>query len=412
MKNVLRFLIIAALASAFALPAFAQSTQPTPAAGPCSEAEAQAALYQKFRDNFRGTPDKQKVAYEAGKEYLAKYGNCPDDAAKQITAYVQNWVTKYEAATVEFNCTDAVNKNPKQAYQACEQLRAKNPDDLKVYLMLVAAGVKNYTTGDKSMNAQTVQTARRALDLIGQGKTADSYAPFNNQQEATAGLNYYIGVFTFDTDPDTASAALLKVAQSGSSFGKEPSTFQYLGLAYYNGEFKKLAQEYKDKCEGKEATPECDQLFARVNQVLDRVIDAYARAVALAGNQPKYADISTKVKPALTTLYKQRHDGKEDGLNELIAGVLNKPLPIPGQEPPPTVTPASSSGTTGTDGHSTTNTTGTGTTAKPAATPATNTNTKPASTTTTPAKPATTTPKPPVSKATPAAKSGAATSGH
>jgi hypothetical protein len=400
MKNVLRLLIIAALASAFALPAFAQNTQPTPAAGPCSEAEAQAALYQKFRDNFKGSPDQQKVAYDAGKDYLAKYGNCPDDAAKQIAAYVQNWVTKYEAALTEFNCTNAVNKTPTQAYQLCQPLLSKNPDNLKVYLMLVAAGVKNYTTGDKSMNSQTVQTARKALDLISQGKTADSYAPFTNQQEATAGLNYYTGVFTFDTDPDSAAAALLKVAQSGSSFSKEPSTFQYLGLAYYNGEFKKLAQEYKDKCEGKEATPECDALFARVNQVLDRVIDAYARTIALSGNNSKYATIVTSVKPALTTLYKQRHPEPDANLDAYIAGILSKPLPIPGQEPPPTATPSSSSGTTGTDGHPTTTT---GTTARPAATPATNTNTKPASTTPT---------KPPVSKATPANRSGAAASGH
>jgi hypothetical protein len=395
MKNVLRLLIIAALATVFALPALAQTTQPAQASGPCGDTDAQAALYQKFRDNFKGTPDKQKIAYDAGKEYLSKYGGCTDESIKQIVTYIQNWVTKYDAALGEFNCTNAVNKTPTQAYQACQPLIDKNPDNLKVYIMLVAAGVNNATKGDKSMNAQTIQTARRALDLISQGKTADSYAPFSNQQEAVAGLNYYIGAFSYDTDPDSAATALLKVAQATGKYSKEPTTYQYLGLAYYNGEFKKLAQQYKDQCEGKPASPECDQLFARVSQVLDRVIDAYARSVALGNNA---------LKPTLTNLYKQRHDGKEDGLNELIAGVLNKPLPIPGQEPPPTVTPSSSSGTTGTDGN--------GTTAKPAATPPANT--KPASTTTTtPAKPATTTPKPPVTRATPAAKSGAAaTSGH
>jgi hypothetical protein len=388
MKNVLRLLIIAALATAFTLPALAQTSQGGGvAAGQAStqDADAKAALYQKFLANYKGTPDQQKTAYDIGKDYLSKYSGDTSAENAQIVKFIQNWVTKYEAALTDFNCTNAVNKTPTQAYQACQPLLDKNPDNLKVYIMLVAAGVNNATKGDKSMNAQTIQTARRALDLISQGKTADSYAPFSNQQEAVAGLNYYIGAFSYDTDPDTAATVLLKVAQATGKYGKEPTTFQYLGLAYYNGEFKKLAQEYKDKCEGKEATPECDQLFARVSQVLDRVIDAYARSVALGNNA---------LKPTLTNLYKQRHDGKEDGLNELIAGVLNKPLPIPGQEPPPTVTPSSSSGTTGTDGN--------GTTAKPAST-----------TTTTPAKPATTTPKPPVTRATPAAKSGAAaTSGH
>jgi hypothetical protein len=395
MKNVFRLLIIAALATAFALPAFAQDAQPT-AAQCTADADAKNALYQKFLANYKGTPDKQKVAYDTGKEYLTKYGNCPDEGDKKIAQFIQNWVTKYEAALVEFNCTDAVNKRPAEAFQACQTLINKDPNNLKPYLMLVTAGVKNLTAGNKSFNADTVRVAQKALDLIAAGKTTDNWIIGANQQETVAGLNYYVGVFSLDNSPGDAAAALLKTAQSNTKFSKEPSTYSSLGLAYYNNEFKKLAQEYKDKCEGKEASPECDALFARVNQVLDRVIDAYARAVALANNDPKqYGPILNQVKPVLTALYKQRHPEPDANLDAYIASVLSKPLPIPGQEPPPTVTPASSSGTTGTDG--------TGTTPKPATTPAT-----------TPTKPASTTPaKPPVSKAAPAAKSGAAaTSGH
>ena len=83
MKNVLWLLIIAALATAFALPAFAQDTQPT-AAQCTADADAKAALYKKFLDNYKGSPDQQKVAYDTGKEYLGKYGNCPDEGDKKI----------------------------------------------------------------------------------------------------------------------------------------------------------------------------------------------------------------------------------------------------------------------------------------------------------------------------------------
>jgi hypothetical protein len=389
MKNVLWLLIFAALATAFALPAFAQDAQPT-AAQCTADADAKAALYQKFLASYKGTPDQQKAAYDTGKGYLSKYGNCPDEGDKKIAQFIQNWVTKYEAVVVEFNCTDAVNKRPAEAFQACQPLISKDPNNLKPYLMEVTAGVKNLTAGNKSFNADTVRAAQKALDLIAAGKTTDNWIIGANQQETVAGLNYYVGVFSLDSSPGDAAAALLKAAQSNSKFSKEPSTYQSLGLAYYNNEFKKLAQEYKDKCEGKEASPECDALFARVNQVLDRVIDAYARAVALNGN-------NTQLKTLLATLYKQRHPEPDANLDAYISKVLSTPLPIPGQEPPPTATPSSSSGTTGTDGNG----------AKPATTPATtpaNNQTKPATTTTPP--------KPPVSKATPAAKSGAAASGH
>jgi hypothetical protein len=409
MKNVLRLLAFAALAVAFAMPAFAQDAAGTTAAASAQDVQAKADLYKKFLDNYKGTPEQQKVAYEAGKEYLTKYSSDTSAENAPIVKFIQNWVGKYEKAAADFLFTKAVNENPAQAFQLSRDLLAQNPDNLKVYLQLVAAGIKNAQAGNKSLNADSLNAARKALQLIEQGKTTDTWAPFANQQDAPAGLRYYIGFFSYDTAPEDAAAQLLKVAQSSSPFSKEPSTYQLLAVSYYNGELKKLAAEYKDKYENKEETPESKALFDRVNAVLDRVIDAYARAAALSNGKPQYASVQNAVKPVLTTLYKQRHENSDAGLNELIASVLNKPLPIPGQEPAPAPAPSSSSAVTGTDG--------TGTTAKPAATSvtqpaATSTTVKPAATNTG-AKPASTTAptsgaKPagvkPLSKVTPAAK--------
>src|SRR3954468_19289561 len=102
MKNVLRLLFFAALVMVFALPSYAQdaaAAQTPAAAGPCGEAEAKAALYGKFRENFNKDANLQKVAYDAGKEYLGKYGACTDPADLTIIKYIQNWVNKYEEAT-------------------------------------------------------------------------------------------------------------------------------------------------------------------------------------------------------------------------------------------------------------------------------------------------------------------------
>jgi hypothetical protein len=377
MKNAFRLLALAALATVFAFPAYAQDAAATPAAtptGPCAEADAKAAVYKKFTDNFKGTPDQQKIAYESGKEYLSKYGACPDETDKQIATYVQNWVGKYEKAVVEFNCTKAVNDTPATAFQACQQLLSANPDNLKVYLQLVSAGLKNVQAKNKSTNADAANAARRALALVEQGKTSDPWTPFTSQQEAAPGLNYYLGFFTLENSPAEAANYLRKAAQSTSSFAKEPTTYEFLAAAYINSELKTLAAEYKTKYEGKEETPESAALFNKINAVLDRIIDAYARAVALTPAGAAQTDRRSK----LATFYKQRHDNSETGLNELIAGILSKPIMLPGQEPAPTAAPASSTGVNGTNGTT------------PAAT-------QPASSTTTPVtKPAAaTTQKPP-----------------
>lgn len=374
MKNVLRLLVFTALVTVFALPSYAQAAAPaqTPApTGPCAEADAKATLYNKFRETFKGTAEQQKTAYETGKEYLGKYGTCTDPADVQIIKYVQNWVGKYEDATLVFNCQKAANETPAQAFEACRAWIAAKPDDLRPHLALVGAGIKNYTSGDMSLNQRAAAEARTALQMIESGKTTDTWAPFANQQDTPAGLRYYIAAWTYDSNPDEAGTQLLKIAQSNSAFAKEPATFQLLGASIYNGEVKKLADQYKGQCEGKDATTECDVLLNKINYSLDRVIDAYARAIALSNANPsKYGAVTTKLRPVLAALYKQRHEGQETGLNEMIGGVLGKPLPLPGQEPPLPTPPATTTGTNGAAGATTSPTTpAAGTTARPATTP-------------------------------------------
>ena len=57
------------------------------------------------------------------------------------------------------------------------------------------------------------------------------------------------------------------------------------------------------------------------------MIDAYARAVAAAGNDPANAQNKAQWMASLTNYYKFRHDGLDTGLSDLIAGVMTKPLP-------------------------------------------------------------------------------------
>ena len=58
----------------------------------------------------------------------------------------------------------------------------------------------------------------------------------------------------------------------------------------------------------------------------ERAIDAYARAVALSA-RPEQQDARGKILAQLTTLYKSFHNNSDEGLNELVSGVLAKPIP-------------------------------------------------------------------------------------
>ncbi|HVF45681.1 MAG TPA: hypothetical protein VM936_21825 [Pyrinomonadaceae bacterium] len=425
MKNVLSVLIVAAFVTAFALPALAQDAAgAAPAqAGPCSEADAMAAMYQKFLAGYKGTPDQQKVAADTGREYLSKYGNCPDESSKKIASFVQGWVTKYDKAVRDFACTDAFNKkNYAGAFQACQAILNEQPDNTEIVLMLARAGYANVTapTPNKSLNADSARMARRAVELIQSGKAPAKWDPFANQDEALGFLYYSQGVFAQETDPTAAAASFIKAAQSNSIFKNESSTYTYLAAIYEANELKKLVDAYVAAFPPGVPIPDekkaqYDEMVLHISKVQDRIIDAYARAYAVLKADPKADAARTKaVLAKLTAYYKVRHEDKEEGLQELIANVLSKPIMLPGQETTTLPAPANSSAVTGTDGAvkpaATTSANGT----KPAAGAPAN-GAKPAATApaTTPASGTKPAPKPQSKSTTkPAAKSAAATSGH
>jgi hypothetical protein len=152
---------------------------------------AETALYQKFLDNYKGTPEQQKMANDLGKDYLAKFGECPSEAEKKITAFVQKWlekykdaVAKYQDALIENNCRNAVNNTPAKAFELCQPLLAKDPESLKTHLLLTVAAMKNSSSKDEKSSAQAVQEARKVLDLIAAGKTVDGWIIADNKDEA------------------------------------------------------------------------------------------------------------------------------------------------------------------------------------------------------------------------------------
>lgn len=383
MKNVFRLLIIAALATTFALPAFAQDAAATTAA--TQDDPAKTALYEKFvKERGQKDPASQAAAYQTGKEYLSKYG-APED---QYNTYVKGWVAKYEVALRDFEFNTALEKDPVKAYQLARTVLASDPDNLAIHLRLVGTGLANVAKNE-SLGPDLLNYARRALQLVEQGKTIDQWTPFKTRDEAVSWSNYAVGANLIKSAPEEAVTYLIKAAQSNGPAKTEPTTYSGLAVAYYNGEFKRLAAEYKAKYEGQPETPEGVALYERINQSLDRVVDAYARAHVLHTN----AALKKEMLDKLTAVYKTRHENSDAGLQEYIAGVMNRPLPLPGQPVAPT-TPTSTGTTAPTTtapatGGNTTATTGTnGAMAQPAGSAA-----KPASTTTTTPKPAAT-PKP------------------
>ena len=392
MKNIKTLLMTGATVVLLALPVTA--TNVITVQDQCN-AEGKGALYKTFTDNRK---DDQAKAYDAAKKYLA----CP--AAAEITPdeqkiidYLKKWSAAYEEGMkgISFEKTLWTDKNYVEAYKQGGDLLAKNPDDLKV---LVALGTNGYLLAatNPQLTAPALDYARKALTMVEAGKAPDTWGQLGNKETALAYLNFTIGTLTLEKEPANALKNLIKAAQFETPLKKSPFTYAYIAGAYETGPYAKMSEAYKAMYGGKDETPESKLALANINQIVERMVDGYARAVALAGSDTQFAKQKPVWQESVTTWYKFLHNGSDAGMAEFIAGVVAKPLPPEPTPltslPTPPATPAATP--TGTNGAAPANgtTAPAGTTqpakastapagtqpAKASTAPASNTSTKPA----------------------------------
>ena len=344
--KLIKLLALTAIVAVFAIPAIAQADQ-------CND-ENKAAWYKTFFDNYKGeTPaQNQKVAYDSAKKYL---GACPDDPNDVQAAFMKKFVKRMDERDQKVAaakaCDDAVkNKKYADEMKYCKDVLAGDPDNVDINSILGIVGLSEGTLLNESANY-----ARKAIQLIESGKPLKAYS----HDQTLAYLNWTIGRSQLTTAPAEALKSLLAAAKLESEVKKTSQLYVDINGAYEVGPRKTLSEEYKAKTTGGTETPESKLVLENLNQVIDRQIDALARAAATATDATK----KKEALDALTELYKFRNKGATDAnVNELVASVMTKPIPdIPMPitslpTPTPAATPATTSGTSA-NGSSTSTTT-------------------------------------------------------
>ena len=388
MKKLITFFSICTTVAILALPAAARTyiAQPDLAVQDQCSQEAKDALYASF---LKLRKDDQAKAYEDAKKYLACPAGEVTEAQQKIIDYLKKWSTAYEEGMKKITFIQLLYKDMKypEAYALGKEILTAEPDNLTVMVHLGANGYLLAPLNNAALTAESNAYAKKALEMLEAGKTVEDYAPLANRDVAVAYLNYTIGTQALQSDPSTALKHLLKAAQFETPLKKSPYTYAYIAGAYETGPYAKQSQQYKDMYSGKDETPESKLALANINQLVDRMIDGYARAVALAGSDPKNAAAKQGWNDTLMQWYKFRNNNSDAGMNELIAGILSKPLPpeptpLTSLPAAPAATPVGNSGAPATNGGTPASTTPATTPAgtKPADTPATTpaTSTKPA----------------------------------
>ena len=278
-------------------------------------------IYKRFVDNRVPNP---VAAYQAARDYVTKYNKDKD----QYTDYLNKWMAAYERDERKRNLPIYINeKKFTEAYSTGAKILADEPGYLRAQIDLGYAGYLAASAKNEQFNATALDYARTAIQAIEAGKAPSEWAPFKGKDDTLAYLHYAVGYLTLKTAPDQAIDSLLKAAQYDSDIKKTPSTYYFLAVAYESGPYKTLSAAYQKEFADKPETPASKAALEKLNVVMDRIIDAYARAIAAAGTDAKTQQSRTEWLAQMTNYYKFRHGGSDAGLTEFIAAALQKPLP-------------------------------------------------------------------------------------
>jgi hypothetical protein len=282
------------------------------------------SIYAKFNDYKRNpNPEQQRFAYPTAKEFLRLYGGENRAEVREV----RNWVIQYERQMHQNELFAAYNaKDYGKAFTLARPLVKNDPEYFFALAIMAEAGYDNSIAGSKNLDAETAESARQAIALLEAGKVAKP-DPFKSMDIARSFLNYALATMVKDEAPAEAAVAYANALKSPDNpYSKDPIAYHRLGIAIYKGQLAPLSNEYNEKFGGKQSSAEQTAMMYKLMKLSDQTIDAYARAVALM-DKPEQKNARAQALAQLTTLYKAFHNNSDDGLNELIAGVLAKPMP-------------------------------------------------------------------------------------
>ena len=393
MKTIYRVLVLGILMMAFTAvtvtPIFAQDGQ-----------EEKVALYKKYTDNFdKPEIEKKKIAIEAGKQYIEKYGANEEDKdqvnyLKSAIPAIEEQVKKIELKKIRddrFKRFDAALKikNAADTFAVGKEIIANEPPDspiaLDASILLASIGLEQAKAKVDTFNNDAINYAKTVIQKLNAGQTSKKFGyqyEYENKDNTLGWMNHIISYITYyrQDKKNDALPYLYKATQLNSETNKFSDIYRIIGLWYLEEALridkdrlaKIAAAENKD-------TDETLALLALQKGYADRSIDGYARAYSIASAKGSIATKEYKdaLYSRLQDLFKFRFDDKTTGIDAYVSTVMNKPMPDPATPVTPVAAETKTTATT-TVPATTTKPATTPTTTKPATMP-----TKPTSTTTT-----------------------------
>jgi len=206
-----------------------------------------------------------------------------------------------------------MGNRPDDAFALAAEMLAKKADDLQVLTRMTQVGTEETSRKNRKYADISLQYGLKAIALLeADTKPATVADDFWTSQRGKLDRLYQQTAILYLAAGNVPEAKI-RLTKASTLSPQDPSNFALLARvinAVYLVQ-KEAYEAMKDAKSKQEAQKKLDDL-------LDSMIDAYARAVALATGRMEYQSLLQSVIPDLTVHYKTRHNQSIKGLQELI----------------------------------------------------------------------------------------------
>lgn len=305
----------------------------------------QQKIYSLTPTNRSFEQIEQRIEY--AKQFIRVFSNDPE--YEQQVIYTKKYLPKTEEVfakykleqelnklLTEFNSTFK-NKNLDDLFETGAKILDRDPQLVDVALVLASVGFDNLVeNSDRKYLKQTFYYAEKSIKLLENNKiSSDSYGAFEYQYKtkefpdgranALGWMHYFIGYIKYYHFHQREQAVLsfYKSITYKSETRERPIIYILIG-DFYQDELIRLEQKKRQIESYPDNTPERD---AKTNALLERAIDAFARAYFIVKTDKKTFMV---IFDKLQYLLKMRHkDESTLDFDKLISNIIAKPMPDP-----------------------------------------------------------------------------------
>jgi hypothetical protein len=279
-----------------------------------ADVPAMLAAANEFLQKFPKSPLRPQVAPLVAD----RIGQIQDPAQRiaQIEGFLKLFTAPGDAALVNQHLLSAYTEANRldDAFALAPTTIDKSHDPVAAMINLARAGVSEARNQNLKYVAPSRQLALKAIALIGSNKKPDTVtdAMWNDYKTRWHGQLYqWLAMLALAEGDKTDARA--KVTTALGLNPRDPVNYVLLSNME-NDEYQRLAQAHRAAAAGAEK----DALLKQAEAQMDRVIDAYAHAVALTEGNAQYEAMRAGLKADLESYYKYRHGNSTDGLQALI----------------------------------------------------------------------------------------------